>query len=92
MEDAGCGLPVITTAMGAGRLVKHGINGLIIGAGDVSGLADAIRLLANDAGLRQRLASRIHVDAQAFTYRNIGRDRAMAFMELLGRRRIMSGN
>jgi glycosyltransferase involved in cell wall biosynthesis len=37
------GLPVITTnRAGAADLVKHGVNGLIIPAGDVNALAEAL--------------------------------------------------
>lgn len=36
-ESAGCGLPVITTAMGAAGIIEDGRNGLIIPAHDVGG-------------------------------------------------------
>ncbi|WMT92954.1 glycosyltransferase [Pelagibacterium sp. H642] len=86
MEAAGCGLPVITTPMGAGRLVEHGVNGLWVSSGSVAELAAAIRKLAHDPRLRHNLAFRMHSDAQAFTYQRIGQDRARIFKKLLALR------
>jgi glycosyltransferase involved in cell wall biosynthesis len=50
------GLPVIGADHG-GTLenVRHGLNGLLCRPGDVDGFADAIRTLASDCALRQRL-------------------------------------
>ena len=90
MEAAGCGLPVITTPMGAGRLVGHGINGLLVRPGNVEDLAAAIRRLAEDAELRGKLAVQIHSDAQAFTYGRIGRERAQTLKSLLALRQAKS--
>jgi glycosyltransferase involved in cell wall biosynthesis len=42
LEAGCCGLPVITTSMGASRLVKHEINGIVVPEGDSSRLCDAI--------------------------------------------------
>ena len=48
--------PVITTDLsGMTELVEHGVNGLVFQRGDVSGLASQIRLLVEDAALRERL-------------------------------------
>ncbi len=51
-------LPVVVSASGSqGEIVRHGENGLLVDAGDVEGLAVAIRALAGDAGLRARLGA-----------------------------------
>lgn len=68
MEAGGCGLPVVATPMGAGRLVEDGINGLIVRPGDTGELARALQRLAEDRPLRQHFSARIAKDAQAYTY------------------------
>ena len=56
-EAAGCGLPVITTPMGAARLVESGRTGIVVEPGSVEHLADAIRLLADRPDLRADVRS-----------------------------------
>ena len=54
------GVPVIATdAVGAaaGGLVQHERTGLVVPAGDVRALADAIRRLHDDPALRERLGA-----------------------------------
>jgi glycosyltransferase involved in cell wall biosynthesis len=52
------GLPVIATDLGGMReAVRDGVDGLLFPRGDVAGLAAAIRRLASDAQLYDRLAS-----------------------------------
>ncbi|HEV2998120.1 MAG TPA: glycosyltransferase family 4 protein, partial [Solirubrobacteraceae bacterium] len=63
-------LPVIVSdAVGAaaGGLVREGHNGLIVPAGDPRALADAMRRLARDAGLRSRLGEAGARDVAAHT-------------------------
>ncbi|MDB5586644.1 MAG: hypothetical protein JWP26_1614 [Devosia sp.] len=86
IEAGGCGLPVITTPMGAARLVKDGVNGIIVPAGAVEQLSTAIATLVSKPDLRQLYSRRIAADAQAFTYDRLGAERAMAFVERLQRR------
>jgi len=83
LEAGGCGLPVITTPMGASRLVEHGRNGLLVHPGDVGELTAALILLASDAALRQRFARQIAVDAQAFAYDRVSASRARMLAGLL---------
>jgi glycosyltransferase involved in cell wall biosynthesis len=57
IEAMSQGVPVIASAVGGiPELVHDGINGLLVSAGDVSGLAKAITRLTSDPGLRYRLA------------------------------------
>ena len=86
IEAGGCGLPVITTPMGAARLVRNGVNGIVVPAGAVEPLRDAIATLAENAPLRQQYGRRIIVDAQAFTYDKLGAQRAAACLAGLERR------
>lgn len=85
-EAAGCGLPVITSPMGAGRIIKTGVNGLVVEPDDVEGLAQAISQLASSREIRERLGRQAAIDAQQFTYERIGRERSTLLRGLLNGR------
>ena len=55
-EACGCGLPVITTPMGAGRVVRHDREGFVIDPYDRLGWISAFRKLADDTNVRQNMA------------------------------------
>jgi glycosyltransferase involved in cell wall biosynthesis len=64
-------LPVIASdAVGAvaGGLVRDGVNGLVVRAGDADSLAVALRRLADDAATRARLGARGAHDVQAYSH------------------------
>ena len=84
-EAAGCGLPVITTAQGAARIIVDGENGLIVEPGSIPQLVDAIRLLAGNPELRTRLGAAAQRDAQRFTYRRVGAHRSQLMTQALAR-------
>lgn len=85
-EAAACGLPVITTLMGGGNIIKDGINGLLVEPYDVDGLARAISLLANSPELRNRLGRQAAKDALNYTYERVGDERARILSGLLAAR------
>ena len=60
---------VASNAVGAaaGGLVRDGRNGFVVPAGDAEALATRLRLLAGDAGLRDRLGAAAREDAAAYT-------------------------
>ncbi|MDX0011487.1 glycosyltransferase [Sinorhizobium meliloti] len=91
LEAGGCGLPVITTAMGAARLVQHEVNGLIVEAGRVDDLAAAIQRITNSATLRSEFSTQIRQDAELFTYDKVSRSLGATMVELL-RARPFAGN
>jgi glycosyltransferase involved in cell wall biosynthesis len=65
------GLPVIASdAVGAaaGGLVRDGVNGLVVAAGDSTALAHAIVRLAEDTALRARLGEQAAIDVRGYTY------------------------
>jgi glycosyltransferase involved in cell wall biosynthesis len=65
------GLAVIATdAVGAaaGGLVREGVNGLVVPAGDARALRGAMTTLARDAGLRARLGATGAQDVLAFNH------------------------
>ncbi|MGH6987782.1 MAG: glycosyltransferase family 4 protein [Caulobacteraceae bacterium] len=82
-EAAGCGLPIITTPMGAGAIVKDGVNGIIVPPIDSDALAAAIAKLGASGELREQLGERARSDASRFTYEVIGRERAKTLVSLL---------
>ncbi len=59
LEGMACALPVVATDVGGNReLVSPGETGLLVPVRDVPALADAVRALASDAGLRRRMGER----------------------------------
>ena len=65
------GVPVIaTTAVGAaaGGLVQHERTGLVVPAGDARALADALRRLHGDPGLRERLGAAAREAVRAYSH------------------------
>jgi glycosyltransferase involved in cell wall biosynthesis len=83
-EAAGCGLPVVTTPMGAGQIIKDRVNGLVVAPGDVQALASAIRMLADSAEARRVYGARARADAAQYTYEAVARDRAVKLASALG--------
>lgn len=56
VEALAVGTPVVAMeAGGIGEVVRDGVNGLLVPAGDTPALADALRRYFADAGLRERL-------------------------------------
>ncbi|NTW42499.1 MAG: glycosyltransferase family 4 protein, partial [Cellulomonadaceae bacterium] len=86
-EAAGCGLPVITTPMGAARLVVHERTGLLVDPGSPDQIAAALRLLADDAAARRRYAAAARSAADRFTYERVGAERASLVRQALWARR-----
>jgi glycosyltransferase involved in cell wall biosynthesis len=70
VEALAVGTPVVATAVGGvPELVRDGENGLLVPAGDAEALADAIRRLVDEPGLRERIAANAaasvaHLDAE----------------------------
>ncbi len=57
LEAMRCGLPAIASAAGGGvEVVKDGENGFLIGPGDVGGLADRLRVLAENRDLLREMS------------------------------------
>ena len=74
-EALACGLPCIVSA-NAGSAVRDGIEGFVVPVGDPEAIADRLRRLAEDEGLRRRMAVAARARAERFAwpefYRRIG--------------------
>ncbi|KEO88626.1 hypothetical protein EH31_16860 [Erythrobacter longus] len=81
-EAAACGIPVITTPMGAARLIEHDVTGMIVAAGDTHALAEALRKLAMDKPLRRSLSIKAREKVDQFEYRAVGTERAQLLLNV----------
>jgi glycosyltransferase involved in cell wall biosynthesis len=68
IEAMVAGVPVIATEGGGpSEILTNDLDGLLYRAGDVDVLADALRRLAGDAALRERLVANARLRAQQFS-------------------------
>ena len=67
-EAAGCGLASIVSPMGAGRIVRDGIECLFVDPLSVDDLAAKITRLATDEGLRRSMGAAAAKRARSFTW------------------------
>lgn len=82
-EAAGCGLPIITTPMGAARLVETGSSGVVVDPGSVEQLAAAIRQLVERPDLRAAYGTEARRRAEDFSYARVGPRRLDQLLGLL---------
>jgi glycosyltransferase involved in cell wall biosynthesis len=69
LEAAACGTPVIASdSPGIRESVQHGTTGYLSPHGDVAALADAMRRVAADRSLVERLGQHARVFAEGFTW------------------------
>ncbi|MEX1255503.1 MAG: glycosyltransferase family 4 protein [Dehalococcoidia bacterium] len=88
-EAMACETPVLATTGGAlPEVVSHGETGWLVPPGDARALAEAIRKLRNNVGLRERLgrAGRQSV-LERFSWRRAAHETADAYWDVLGRSR-----
>jgi glycosyltransferase involved in cell wall biosynthesis len=87
LEAMSKGLPVVAfdCPTGPGELISHGDDGLLVPAGDVAGLAAALRKIIEDDGLRRRLGERARRSARAYELPEIGARWEELIDELVGR-------
>jgi glycosyltransferase involved in cell wall biosynthesis len=89
LEGMAAGLPVV--AAGAGgptELVTDGTDGLLTPPGDVAALADALRRLRDDRGLRDRLGAAASRRSREFTPERTARRLLEVYREILGPERV----
>ena len=83
-EACGCGLPVVTTEMGAGRIVRHEREGFVLDPYDAAGWITAIRALAENRELRRTMSDAASERAQQFTWAAVARSRRQQMQDCLG--------
>jgi glycosyltransferase involved in cell wall biosynthesis len=81
-EAAGCGLPLITSPMGAALTAVHGLTGFVVDPLDESGWIEAMRTLARDPDLRRRAGSSAFQRAQRVTWEKVAAAREAVFREI----------
>jgi glycosyltransferase involved in cell wall biosynthesis len=89
-EACGCGLPVITTPMGAGRVVRHNREGFVIDPYDKLGWISAIRKLADDVNIRRNMANAAIERARDFIWSEVAGRRRRQILEILSNRKSSS--
>jgi glycosyltransferase involved in cell wall biosynthesis len=87
-EACGCGLPVITTPMGAGRIVRHDREGFVLDPYDRSGWIAAIRDLAEDRERRHSMGSASERRAALFHWEAVALRRKRQVLDILTDRSI----
>lgn len=82
-EACGCGIPVITTPMGAGRIVRGGEEGFVVDPYDGEGWIAALRTLAQDHARRRTMALKAAERAKAFHWDVVARRRRQQMLDRL---------
>jgi glycosyltransferase involved in cell wall biosynthesis len=88
LEAMASGLPIVTTPVGATPdLLRHEASALIVPTGDGRAVADAIRRLLDDAGLRRRLGEAAAHAARPYPYERVHAHALALYEEILARSR-----
>lgn len=82
-EACGCGLPVITTQMGAGRIVRDNQEGFVIDPYDRDRWVSAFRMLADDVDRRRIMANAASERARDFVWDAVAARRRRQILERL---------
>jgi glycosyltransferase involved in cell wall biosynthesis len=85
IEAAACGRAIVTTdAPGCREIVRHGENGLLVPVRDSRALAEALRLLIENAPLRARMGLRgREIAVQEFSLERVVKETLNVYRELL---------
>jgi glycosyltransferase involved in cell wall biosynthesis len=86
LEAAACGLPVVTTRVGnMPELIRDGENGFLVER-DVAGIAEKLRRLRDDPGLRARLGEAARAAVEPWDWRQQAARYDAMFQAVLGPR------
>jgi glycosyltransferase involved in cell wall biosynthesis len=80
-EAMACGLPVVVTP-NAGSVVRDGIDGFVVPAGDVEALKDRLLQLHSDPKLRIEMGASARRRAEEFTWEAYGRRLVASYQRL----------
>ncbi|QPF86548.1 glycosyltransferase family 4 protein [Bradyrhizobium genosp. L] len=82
-EACGCGLPVITSPMGAGRVVNDGREGYVLDPYDAAGWVAAIQELATDVSKRSLMAEAALASADDYRWEAVSARRKTQIVDRL---------
>jgi glycosyltransferase involved in cell wall biosynthesis len=68
LEAMACGLPVIVTPRGPNEVVRDGVDGYVVPAGDSNSIIEALELLYSDAELRLQLGRNARSQAERWSW------------------------
>ncbi|WAW09111.1 glycosyltransferase family 4 protein [Oxalobacter vibrioformis] len=87
IEAAACGLPIVTTdTTGCREVVDDGKNGFLVPVRDVASLANALKKLILDSGMRQRMGAYSRKKAEAeFSSGQVIRETLAVYSQLVDR-------
>jgi glycosyltransferase involved in cell wall biosynthesis len=75
LEAMASGLAILTTPMGAGEIVRDGVEGIVLDPFDREAWVAALRRLASEPSLRARLGEAAELRARQFTWAKVGAKR-----------------
>lgn len=79
-------IPVVVTDRGGpSEQVRHGVNGLIVPAGDVNALADALNRLLGDPSLRRKMGAAGRMRVASMTWDNAAEAQWQFYLAVWGR-------
>lgn len=87
LEAMALHLPIVSTdhEFGAGEMIKHGVNGLLVPVGDSKAMADAVRDLITDKELGKKLVSQADLVIREFTLETMVERHGNLFKSIAGR-------
>ena len=85
------GLPILTSPMGAGGVVREGIDGLVVSPYEEDAWVEALRKLANSPDLRAKFGVSARKRAKEFTWEKVGQRRAAIVQQRLTPQLVTSG-
>jgi glycosyltransferase involved in cell wall biosynthesis len=85
-EAMASGLAVLASPMGAGEILRDGVDGFVLDPLDQDAWVAALRRLAKDPDLRRRLGRSARDRAAEFTWSKVGQRRLAMLQEALARR------
>lgn len=83
IEAMARGLAIVTSPMGAGEVLRDGIDALVLDPYDHPAWVAALRRLAADPGLRRQLGTSARERAQAYTWERVGARRRSLLLDAL---------
>lgn len=83
-EAIGNGLPLITTPMGAGSIIRDGIEGIVLNNATVDDWTEQFRSLPDRRAERDRLSVRARARSIEYTWNLVGQRRRNQLLTRLG--------